>query len=531
MNTGMNFRPLCTAKVKPTMSGVMVERRDQVFTTFFSPDSSIARTFFARCVSTNGPFLTERAIRSLLAHLPSLPEPADAAGLAVGDVLVLEVADLPDGGAAGEAHAAELARGELEQRVVALLRHQLDGRARAAAELAAAALAQLDVVDHGAEGDERERQAVAGFDVGLRPRLDRVADGEPDGRQDVALLAVEVVQEGDARGAVRVVLDGGHPGRHAQLVALEVDQPVEALVAPAAVAEGHAAEVVPPARLAQRRGQGALGPGLGDLGEVGAGLEPAAGRGRAVLDGRHPLRSLEEVDPAALGQRDVGLLPVGAAPLVPADATDLPELAARPHLFDLHLHVRQVARRALDGRVRPGEDEEHARSLEAEATQALDHALGLRLGQAEVVHHQQGPRRVPARDRGAEGRPARRPGQTMGPVAGLRPEDGAAARPQRRADAARTRAAGALLPPGLLAAAAHQPLRLGRRRARAPRRELALHGGVQEVLAHRARDHRGGHLDLAHGGTALRDHRKRHRALGHGYFRASRPLRTTTVPF
>src|SRR5206468_1343857 len=50
-----------------------------------------------------------------------------------------------------------------------------------------------------------------------------------------------------------------------------------------------------------------------------------------------PLRSLEEVDPAALGQGDVGLLPVGAPPLVPADAADLPELAARPHLLDLHL--------------------------------------------------------------------------------------------------------------------------------------------------------------------------------------------------
>src|SRR5438874_1733323 len=54
MNTGMNFRPLCTAKVKPTMSGVTVERRDQVFTTFFSPASSIARTFFMRCASMNG---------------------------------------------------------------------------------------------------------------------------------------------------------------------------------------------------------------------------------------------------------------------------------------------------------------------------------------------------------------------------------------------------------------------------------------------------------------------------------------------
>src|SRR5205085_5588321 len=60
MNTGMNFRPLCTANVKPTMSGVMVERRDQVFTTFFSPESIIARTFLATCSSTNGPFLSDR---------------------------------------------------------------------------------------------------------------------------------------------------------------------------------------------------------------------------------------------------------------------------------------------------------------------------------------------------------------------------------------------------------------------------------------------------------------------------------------
>ena len=34
-NTGMNLRPLCTAKVWPTNSGRMVERRDQVLMTFF----------------------------------------------------------------------------------------------------------------------------------------------------------------------------------------------------------------------------------------------------------------------------------------------------------------------------------------------------------------------------------------------------------------------------------------------------------------------------------------------------------------
>ena len=36
MYTGMNFFPLCTASVCPTISGTTVERRDQVLMTFFS---------------------------------------------------------------------------------------------------------------------------------------------------------------------------------------------------------------------------------------------------------------------------------------------------------------------------------------------------------------------------------------------------------------------------------------------------------------------------------------------------------------
>src|SRR5262249_16238262 len=63
-NTGMNFRPLCTANVSPIISGVMVERRDHVLMMRFSPDSTIARTFLERCSSTKGPFLIERAMAS-----------------------------------------------------------------------------------------------------------------------------------------------------------------------------------------------------------------------------------------------------------------------------------------------------------------------------------------------------------------------------------------------------------------------------------------------------------------------------------
>src|SRR5260370_35389287 len=65
--TGMNFRPLWTAKVWPTNSGTMVGRRHQVLITFFWLVRNISSIFLARCLSTNGPFLIERAIFHLLA--------------------------------------------------------------------------------------------------------------------------------------------------------------------------------------------------------------------------------------------------------------------------------------------------------------------------------------------------------------------------------------------------------------------------------------------------------------------------------
>src|SRR5271154_5775947 len=64
----MNFLPLCTAMVWPIISGTIVERRDQVFTTFFSLRVFSPSTFSRRWPSTNGPFFSERAIDSLFLH-------------------------------------------------------------------------------------------------------------------------------------------------------------------------------------------------------------------------------------------------------------------------------------------------------------------------------------------------------------------------------------------------------------------------------------------------------------------------------
>src|SRR6266508_1749951 len=306
---GTCLRPSCTAIVCPTMSGMMVERLDQVLMTRLSRLRFSSSTLASRWSSTNGPFLSDRAILSSLsvrrtaipgssvtpepppapapgsgvqvvgrlaapgpargpapgggrvaparalalaaseraidrvhghpAHARALALPAHAAGLAPADQLLLGVADLTHRGPAGGLHLADLPRGQPERGQRAVLGHQLGPGTGRAGQLGAAARAELDVVHHRADRDVPQRQGVARLDVGALARLHRVADLEAGGRDDVALLAVGVVEQGDTSGPVRVVLDPGHLGRHPVLVPAEVDDAVALLVAAALVARGY----------------------------------------------------------------------------------------------------------------------------------------------------------------------------------------------------------------------------------------------------------------------------------------------------
>src|SRR2546423_7665043 len=79
--------------------------------------------------------------------------PTRAPGLAVRDVLVLDVADLSDGRVADDGHASNLARRHAHLRVISLLRDQLREAARRAHELSALARSQFDVVNLRPQGD------------------------------------------------------------------------------------------------------------------------------------------------------------------------------------------------------------------------------------------------------------------------------------------------------------------------------------------------------------------------------------------
>src|SRR3954462_4709606 len=267
-------------------------------------------------------------------------QPAVAARLADRHVLVLQVAHLADGGVALDVHPPHLARGELDLRPAAVAGHQLRAAAGRADHLAPLADLELDVVDHRAQRDLAQGERVADVDLGALARHHLGAHLQAVRPEDVALLAVRVVQQGDARRAVRVVFDRRDLGRHAVLVALEVDDTVALLVAAAAPPRGELAAVVAPAGLRLALGERLLRSRPGDLVERQVSLKPARVVDRLSGFDRHRLHPLEELDRLlALGEPHIGLLPVRAAP----DETPLPPHLAvtvgDPDLGDLDLEL------------------------------------------------------------------------------------------------------------------------------------------------------------------------------------------------
>src|SRR6267142_823452 len=102
----------------------------------------------------------------------------------------------------------------------------------------------------------------------------RRAHFQSHGMQDVALVAIRVVQQRQIRAAVRVVLDGRYFRGHSELVAPEVHLPVLLLVSAAAVPDHDFAVIVAAARALLRFQQRLFRLLLGDVALVHDGDEP-----------------------------------------------------------------------------------------------------------------------------------------------------------------------------------------------------------------------------------------------------------------
>ena len=186
-----------------------------------------------------------------------------------------------------QTNVAHLTGRQTNQSVAILLCHQLRHDASGTNQLAALAGIELDVVDHGTDGDVLEGQSVAGLDVRVGASHDSVANLQAIGSQDVALDAILILDEGDEGRTVRIVLQRLDGGRGIKLVALEVDDTVLDAVAAAVMANGDLAGVVAAGMLLLGFQQAALRVDLGQDAVISNSHATAAGGSRLVLLDSH----------------------------------------------------------------------------------------------------------------------------------------------------------------------------------------------------------------------------------------------------
>src|SRR6266576_508021 len=146
-----------------------------------------------------------------------------------------------------------------------------------------------------------------------------------------------------------------------------------------------------------------------------------------------------------------------------------------------HFDLRQIARGTLDLRIRLGNDDQ--RALDFELRQSLDHDLGLGVFKVKLIHNNNLAVATLKAERRKQSLAPRRARHTVGVISWLRAEHGAAADPDRRANAAGPRTSRAFLAPRFFAAAADESLGFRRRAAGAAIGKLHDHRLMQQVRA------------------------------------------------
>ena len=140
----------------------------------------------------------------------ALAQPATTAGFTVALQVVVGVGNLTDGGAAGHEHHAGLAGRQTEHGVGPFAGGELRERTGGTGHSGALAGTELDAVHEGTNRNFAEREAVADFRSDAAAGGDHLAYLESFRSDDISLLSVFVLNQGDAGAAVRIILDGLH---------------------------------------------------------------------------------------------------------------------------------------------------------------------------------------------------------------------------------------------------------------------------------------------------------------------------------
>ena len=170
------------------------------------------------------------------AHVRATSLPASPAGLATGDVHVVDVADLANRGETILVDPAHFARGHFYQRVTAFKVVQNRLLTGAPCDLSAATRAQLDIVNARSKRNGPEWQGIAKFGCSIVAGTDFRSDLKTVRGQDVADFAIAVLNKSDSGRAIGIVFDADYFRGYAMFPALEINLAIMLFVTAANVA-------------------------------------------------------------------------------------------------------------------------------------------------------------------------------------------------------------------------------------------------------------------------------------------------------
>src|SRR5690606_2900550 len=162
------------------------------------------------------------------------------------------------GGTALAQDLAHVAGTQANSYVGTFTANQLHGGAGAASNLSTLAGLQFDRVNGATHRNIAQRQTVTCLDRRFSTRYQLIASSHALRRDDVATLAIGILQQSNMSGTVRIVFDTLNDGRNAILVATKVDQTVVLLMTAPTMTRGDATIVVTSTGLALLLEQGRI---------------------------------------------------------------------------------------------------------------------------------------------------------------------------------------------------------------------------------------------------------------------------------
>ena len=143
---------------------------------------------------------------------------------------MFEVADLANGGITILKNQSDFARGEFNMGILSFLCHQLAGGSCTSDNLASLSDFQLDIVNQCACWDISHGQGIAGLNICGRAGDHLLTHMKLRRGEDVSLLPIGIVKQGNPGGPIWVVFDGGDVRRDLPFVSFEVNHPIFSFV-------------------------------------------------------------------------------------------------------------------------------------------------------------------------------------------------------------------------------------------------------------------------------------------------------------